>query len=213
MRKFRSWLWNASRSPTATRHSPRSCWMDEVCSSRSSSRRKCVLLARRSEQNSARTEIRKTVKGGDYCCQGPMVVISTGASIYQVNASKLRRLVNTVDLEKLQDSRERTGAPVLWLSFEGQKGVWELFSDNSYLSAILDRQGLSVAAPVDLRTKKRESFWPQLSQGFWSKLKKKNPKTVVMYPNVTTKNSKKKANHMATVLFVPGRSRISNPWW
>ena len=48
-----------------------SCWMDEVCSSRSSSRRKCVLLARRSEQNSARTEIWKTVEGGDYCCQGP----------------------------------------------------------------------------------------------------------------------------------------------
>ena len=91
--------------------------------------------------------------------------------------------VNTVDLEELPDSRERTGAPVLWLSFEGQMDVWELFSDNSYMSAILDRQGLSVAAPVDLRTKKTESFSPQLLQGFWSKLKKKNPKTVVMYPN------------------------------
>ena len=33
--------------------------------------RKYVLLARRSEQNSSRTEILKMVQGGDYCCQGP----------------------------------------------------------------------------------------------------------------------------------------------
>ena len=56
-----------------------------------------------------------------------MVVISIGASV-------------TVDLEELPDSRERTGALVLWLSCEGQTDVWELFSDNSYLSAVLDRQ-------------------------------------------------------------------------
>ena len=68
-------------------------------------------------------------------------------SFFQVNASKLRRPLDTVDLEELPDSRERTGAPVLWLSCEGQIDVWELFSDNSYLSAILDRQGLLVAAP------------------------------------------------------------------
>ena len=63
---------------------------------------------------------------------------------------------------------------MLWLSCEGQVDVWEQFSDNSSLSAILDRQGLLVAAPVDLRTKKAESFSPQLLQGFWSKLKKKS---------------------------------------
>ena len=63
-----------------------------------------------------------------------------------------------MDLEELPDSREGTGAPVLWLSFEGQTDVWELFSDNSYLSAILDRQGLLFAATVDLRTKNTESF-------------------------------------------------------
>ena len=103
-----------------------------------------------------------------------MGVISTGASIYQENVSKQRRLLNTVDLEELPDSRERTGAPVLWLSCERQMDVWELFSDKSYLSAILDRQGLWVAAPVDLRTKKTESFSPQLLHGFWSKLKKKS---------------------------------------
>ena len=88
--------------------------------------------------------------------KGPMVVISTGAPIFQENAGKLRRLLDTVDLEDLPDSRERSGAPVLWLSCEGQIDVWELFSDNSYLSAILDRQGLLVAAPVDLRAKKAE---------------------------------------------------------
>ena len=61
--------------------------------------------------------------------------------------SKLRRPLDTVDLEELPDSRDRTGAPVLWLSCEGQMDVWELFFDNSYLSAIFDRQGLLVAAP------------------------------------------------------------------
>ena len=72
-----------------------------------------------------------------------------------------------MDLEELPDSRERAGAPVLWLSCEAQIDVWEMFSDNSHLSAILDRQGLQVAAPLDLRTKKAERFSPHLSQGFW----------------------------------------------
>ena len=65
----------------------------------------------------------------------------------------MRRPLDTVDLEEPPDSRERAGAPVLWLSCEGQIDVWEKFSDNSSLSAILDRQGLQVAAPLDLGTK------------------------------------------------------------
>ena len=81
-------------------------------------------------------------------------------------------------MEELLDSRERAGAPVLWLSCEGQTDVWEMSLDNSYLSAILDRQELQVAAPVDLRTKKAESFSPQLLQGFWHKLKKKIPRSL-----------------------------------
>ena len=52
--------------------------------------------------------------------KGPILLISTGAYIFQVNASKLTRPLDTVDLEELPDSRERTGAPVLWLSCEGQ---------------------------------------------------------------------------------------------
>ena len=48
--------------------------------------------------------------------KGPIVVINTGTSIFQVNASKLRRLLDTVDLEELPDSCERTEALVLWLS-------------------------------------------------------------------------------------------------
>ena len=83
----------------------------------------------------------------------------------------------TLDLEELPDFRKRTG---------------ELFSDNSYLSTVLDRQGLQFAAPIDLRTKKVESFSPQLLQGFWHKLKKKNPKIFVMSPTVETKSIKKK---------------------
>ena len=85
-----------------------------------------------------------------------------------------------MDLADLPDSRERTGASVLWLSCEGQMDVLEKFSDSSYLSAILDRQGLLVAAPIDLRKKMAESFSPQLLQGLWLKLKRKNPKIVVV---------------------------------
>ena len=90
--------------------------------------------------------------------KGPMAVISTGASTLQVNVSKLRKLWGIVVLEELSNSRERTRAPALSLSCEGQTDVWELFSENSHLSAILDRQGLQVAAPVDLRTKKMLDF-------------------------------------------------------
>ena len=67
--------------------------------------------------------------------KGPMAVISTGATIFQANVSKQRRPLDTVDLEELPGSRGRTGAPVLWLSCEGQTDVWELCSENSYLSA------------------------------------------------------------------------------
>ena len=56
-----------------------------------------------------------------------MIVISTGASMFQVNVSKLKRPLNTVDLEEPPDPRERTRAPVLWLSCEGQIDVWALF--------------------------------------------------------------------------------------
>ena len=115
-----------------------------------------------------------------------------GTFLFQVNARRLRRPLDTVDLEETPDSCERTGALMLWLSCEGRPDVWELFSDTSYLSAILDRQELMVAAPVDLRTKRVEGLSPQALQGFWSRIKMKNPKIVVMSPTVTTKNSEQK---------------------
>ena len=124
--------------------------------------------------------------------QGPMAVVNTGATTLQANISKLRRPSDTVDLEEHQDSRERARAPVLWLSCEGQIDIWEMFSDNSYLSAILDRQGRQVGAQIDLRTKEVESFSPQLEQDFWHKLKKTNPSIVVMSSTVETKSFKKK---------------------
>ena len=93
---------------------------------------------------------------------------------------------------------------MLWLSCEGQIDVWELLSDISHLSAILDRQGLLVAAPVDLRTKKPEGVSPQLLLGFRFKLKRKNPKIVVIQA---------KSSALATIPFVLGRGRGPNPWW
>ena len=55
--------------------------------------------------------------------KGSMAVVNAGATILQANISKLRRPLDTVDLEELPDSREREGAPVLWLSCEGQIDV------------------------------------------------------------------------------------------
>ena len=98
----------------------------------------------------------------------------------------------TLDQEELLDSCERTGAIVLRHSCDGQTDVWEPGSDNCYLSVILDRQVLMVAAPVDLRTKKAESFSPQALQGSWSKMKIKNPKVVMASPTVLTKYTKQK---------------------
>ena len=84
-----------------------------------------------------------------------MAVVHTGATIFSGKCiGKLRRPLDTADSEELPDSRERAGGPLLWLSCEGQIDVWETFSDNSHVSAILDRQRLQVAAPIDLRTKK-----------------------------------------------------------
>ena len=130
-----------------------------------------------------------------------MAVVNTSATIFQAKTSKLRKPSDTVDLEELPVSREQARAPVLWLSCEGQIHVWEMFSDNSYLSAILDRQGLQVAAPTDLRTKKAENFSPQLIQGFWHKLKKKSQDCCDV-PDFRDDRLQKARSGMATVPFV-----------
>ena len=101
---------------------------------------------------------------------------------------------------------------MLWLSCEGQIDVWVMFSDNSYLSAILDRQGLLVAAAVDIRKKGVESFSPQLLQGFWSKLMEKNPKIVFNVPDCNFQRLLTKRIRMATVTFVLDSGNVSNPW-
>ena len=133
-----------------------------------------------------------------------MVVLTTGTSI----SGKC-----FVDLEELPDSCEGTGAPLLWLSCEGQTDAWEMFTDNSYLSAILDRQGLVVAVPVNSKTKKAEGFSPQALQGFWSKIKKKN-KDSCDVPDGFHQIHYPKSRHMATIPSVLGHSRIPNSrWW
>ena len=58
--------------------------------------------------------------GGNQCCQrlhgGSLLRLRP---FFQASVSRLRRPLDTEDLEELPDSRERTGAPVLWLSCEG----------------------------------------------------------------------------------------------
>ena len=164
--------------------------------------------------NFCKDEISKMVEGGDnFCDNNPMVVIITGTSILQVNASKLRRPSDTADLEESPDSCERTGALVFSLSCEDQTDVWELFSDNFYLSAILDRQGLMVATQVDLRIKKADSFSLQLLQGFWSRIKRKNPKNISDVTNCIQQIHSSERSDMATVPTVLAQGRISNSRW
>ena len=129
-----------------------------------------------------------------------------------IGLTSVPKEMGTVDLEELPDSRERPRAPVLWLSCRCQIDVWKLFSDNSFLSAIFDRQGLMVAAPVDLRTKKAESFSPQLLQGFLVKAQEKKSQDCCDVSDCYYQKLEAKRNHMATVPFVLGRGRESNPW-
>ena len=95
----------------------------------------------------------KWLKVEIFAVKGLMVIVNTDTSILQVHARNLRRPLDTVDLEEPPDSCERTGAPLLWRSCEGRTDVWELFSDNSYLSAILDRtHGLTDSLQETWRT-------------------------------------------------------------
>ena len=115
-----------------------------------------------------------------------MVVVNTGTSIFSGKCQQATETVRYSGSGRTSDPHERSGAPVRWLSYEGQADVWQLFSDNSDWSAILDRQRFLVAAPGNLRRKKAESFSPQSLQDFWSKIKRKNPKIVLMSPAVFT---------------------------
>ena len=76
------------------------------------------------KQIRATTEIGKMVEGGNHCSQGLLGSCHTGATIFQANLSKPRRPLDTVDLEELPVSRDRAGAPVLWLSCESQINIW-----------------------------------------------------------------------------------------
>ena len=120
--------------------------------------------------------------------------------------------MDTVDLEELPDSCERAGALALWLSCEGQIDVWEMFSDTSYLSAILDRQEPQVAAAIDLRTKKAESFLAAADTGLLAK-KDKNPKIVVMSLTFETKDfNKEDMVWQQYHLCIDVAERTSNSW-
>ena len=94
----------------------------------------------------------KMVEGGDYCGQRLHGGYQHWCFHFSGKCKQATKSLDTVDLEQLPDSRERTCALAFFVKVKTD--VWELFSGNSYLSAILDRQGLMVAAPVDLRTKK-----------------------------------------------------------
>ena len=115
--------------------------------------------------------------------KGPMVVIKNFTSIFQVNASKLRRPLDTVDLQEVPDSRERTVALVLWLF---------LWGPNRCLGAVLGQFRFECHT-WSSRTRGRspsrfenEEDWTLLVTGNARHLVKdeyKNPKVVVMSPD------------------------------
>ena len=119
-----------------------------------------------------------------------MAVVRPGMTIFQAKVSKLMRPLDTI----WKNFWSRTSEQELLCCGSIVK-IKQMFGScslttNSFLSAILDRQGLLNAAPAKLRTKKAEIFSPQLLQGCWSKLKKKNPEIVVTSPTITTKSFK-----------------------
>ena len=79
------------------------------------------------------------VEGGKHCGQRPHGGYQYRCAHF-LGKRKQTKDLWTLGLEELPHSRERAGAHVLWTSCESQMDVWELFSDNSYWSAILGRQ-------------------------------------------------------------------------
>ena len=137
-----------------------------------------------------------------------MAVIRTGSTIFlRKNISNLRRSLDTVDLEELPDSRERKRAPVLCPSCEGQAAVLEMFSDNSYLSAILDRQRLLVAAPRELTTQKAENFYATATAGLLVQAKEKEPQDRCGVPDCCNEELQATRSYLATTPCMLGRGR------
>ena len=70
-----------------------------------------------------------------------MAVISTGSTMFQANFSNLRRPLDTVDFWKNFRTRVSEKEHLCCGSLAKDKQMsGKCFSDNSYLSAILDRQ-------------------------------------------------------------------------
>ena len=114
---------DSSWSSATRRYPSRSCWTNEVCSS-DLRVGESVFIGKRIRAKSS--------KDGNPAngwrlkllpSRALWKLFNTGSAIFQTNISKLRRPLDTVDLEELPDSRERTGAPVLWLSCERQADV------------------------------------------------------------------------------------------
>ena len=94
------------------------------------------------------------VKATIVAVQGPMATINNGTSILQVSVSKLRRPLEEISVEGIEDSRERSPGTALYQSTrEGTVDIAEFFSENSLLSVACATRGLRTSSPVDLRRK------------------------------------------------------------
>ena len=83
-----------------------------------------------------------------------MATINNGTSILQVNVAKLRRPLEEINIDGIEESRERSQNPVLYQSSrDGTLDFVEFFSGSSYLSVACATRGLRTAPPVDLRRK------------------------------------------------------------
>ena len=81
---------------------------------------------------------------------------------------------------------------MLWLSCRDQIDVWKLFSDIFFLVLSLIDKDSWLQHQLTLEQRKLRASHHSCCRAFWSKLKKKNPKIVVMSPTATAKNSKQK---------------------
>ena len=189
MRRFNSWLCNTSWILTTRRYSQTSCWsINCVAPDLRVGESLFYWQEDQSKIQHGRTS-GKWLEVEVITVKGPMVVISIGTSIFQVNAKAGYgdRWTQWI-CKNLQIRASEQEHLVLWPSCEGQTGNCSL--KISYLTAILGRHGLMYAAPADLKKKKAECFSPQLLQGFWSMLKTKDV-VMVQLSSLNTLTKKK----------------------
>ena len=139
------------RGPTTRRHSTRSCWRNDICPSRSKSRRTSVFIGNKIRvkfSKNGNLENFQRAHGGCQCRD----------LHFQKNASKLRRPLDTVDLEEPPDSCERPNRTFSMKRFKGQ--LWRHISRSNNEKTLAENCAERMKfVPPDLRAGQYGFHW------------------------------------------------------